>query len=172
MTSDCIRMRKAQVTELLAERVDVMCLSIQEAPSPEPISASRSEPASCSGESVHDTTASDDALTWFATVWSSCAKTVYDDKHLQWLLTCICIYAFFFFCLERAKWNCHADFWQVYNCLHYTHLTPQLKRKKPQTLSHNKTRQGIFFFLLFLRKMPLMAVESAQPYRYWKFNLA
>lgn len=56
-------MRKAQVTELLAERVDVMCLSIQEAPSPEPISASRSEPASCSGESVHDTTASDDALT-------------------------------------------------------------------------------------------------------------
>lgn len=63
MRSDCIRMRKAQVTELPAEQVDVTCLSIQEAPSPEPISVSRSEPASCSGESVHDTTASDDALT-------------------------------------------------------------------------------------------------------------
>lgn len=76
----------------------------------------------------------------------------------------------FFFCLEQAKWNCHADFWQVYNCLHYTHLTPQLKRKKPQTLSHNKTRQGFFFYSSERCRWWLWKVHSHIGIE--KFNLA
>lgn len=52
-----------------------------------------------------------------------------------------------------------------------SHLSLKEKNLK---LCHTIKRDKVFFlfFFLFLRKMPLMAVESAQPYRYWKIQLS
>lgn len=67
--------------------------------------------------------------------WQTLAVTL--DTHLH-----LC---FFFFSVSNGLMKLSRRLLTSLQ-LHYTHLTPQLKRKKPQTLSHNKTRQGFFFY--------------------------